>query len=82
MMVTVLYFSRLRELAGTAEETYEWEDGGQPLAVLLDQIHARHPALASWSGTLLLAVNGAYATRHDQVRPGDEIALMPPVQGG
>jgi len=81
-MVTVLYFSLLRELADTPQETYALVEEGQPLRVLLAQIHARHPAIAIWSGTILLAINGAYARAEDPLHCGDEVALMPPVQGG
>lgn len=81
-MVTVLYFSLLRELAGTEQETYPLVEEGQLLAVLLEQIHARHPSIASWSGTILWAINGTYARAEDPLHGGDEVALMPPVQGG
>lgn len=81
-MITVLYFSLLRELAGTDQETYPWAEEGQPLSVLLDQIHGRHPSIASWSGTILWAINGTYARAVDPLHCGDEVALMPPVQGG
>jgi sulfur-carrier protein len=81
-MITVLYFSLLRELVGTEQETYHLDEEGQPLAILLDQIHARHPAIANWSGTILWAINGTYAHAEDSLHSGDEVAVMPPVQGG
>ena len=35
-----------------------------------------------WDERLLLAVNAEFANRDSVLREGDEVALMPPVQGG
>ena len=42
----------------------------------------RHPGLAPMRDTLAFAVNGEYARMEDQVSPGDEVAVLPPVSGG
>lgn len=81
MRVTVLLFSLLRELAGTDRH----ELGLPPEATLgeaVDRVGEVFPRLAEWRGPLLLAVNGSYASRETPLAEGDEIALMPPVQGG
>lgn len=52
------------------------------VADVLERICHDYPALARQQRTLRLALNGAYAKPGDQVSPGDEVALIPPVAGG
>jgi molybdopterin converting factor subunit 1 len=80
MKVTVLFFSVLREIAGT--DRIEWETAGATLGELVATLSERYPGLAEWQGRLLLAVNGEYADPAMPLSAGDEVALMPPVQGG
>ncbi len=81
MKVTVLFFSVLRDLAGTDRIEVELSRGAV-LGNLVSELEADLPGLAEWKGRLLLAVNGAYAGRDALLAEGDEVALMPPVQGG
>lgn len=81
----VLFFSSLRDVAGTDALDWPWPPpagGAQTVATLLTEIYDRWPALASWDPRLLVAVDLAYATRDTPLAPGQEVALMPPVQGG
>ena len=81
MRVTVLFFSVLRDLTGT--DRLGWEVAAPAsLGGLVAEIALRYPDLAGWDSRLLLAVNGEYAGRDTLLANGDEIALMPPVQGG
>jgi len=81
MKVTVLFFSVLREIAGT--DRIEWETSEDAaLGELVASLSERFPGLAGWQGRLLLAVNGEYAGPATPLSAGDEVALMPPVQGG
>jgi molybdopterin converting factor subunit 1 len=83
MKVTVLFFSVLREIAGT--DRLEWpldDEGLATVGELVAALEARYPGLEGWKGRLLLAVNGEYADRATRIAAGDEVALMPPVQGG
>lgn len=81
MTLQVLYFSVLRDLTGTgaAEETVP---DGSTVADLLRHLYGKHPALAAWDASLLVAVNHTYTRRGEPLAEGDEVALMPPVQGG
>ncbi|MBL9158014.1 MAG: MoaD/ThiS family protein [Verrucomicrobiales bacterium] len=81
MKVTVLFFSVLREIAGTDRIERETSDGAT-LGELVADLEAHFTGLAAWDGRLLLAVNGEYADRSTPIAAGDEVALMPPVQGG
>lgn len=75
---TVLYFAALRDAAGTASERV---DADGDLGHLYDALSARHGF--RWPRTQLrVAVDGTFAHWHDPVRPGSEIAFIPPVSGG
>jgi molybdopterin converting factor subunit 1 len=82
MKVTLLFFSVLRDLSGCDRLELELPPHVATLSQLLDQLDQRMPGLAGWEGRLLLAVNGEYAAPSTTLANGDEIALMPPVQGG
>lgn len=81
----LLFFSSLRDVTGTEEIDWPWPPrggGAQTVAALLAGLYDRWPALAAWDARLLVAVDLTYARREDLLRPGQEVALMPPVQGG
>ena len=81
MTVKVLFFSLLRDLSGTDRLALELP-APSTLGEAVARIGKRFPSLAAWEGRLLLAVNGEYADRATVLADGDEVALMPPVQGG
>jgi molybdopterin synthase catalytic subunit/molybdopterin converting factor small subunit len=74
MRVTVRLFAGLRERAGTAR--LELED----VATVADVWPAL--GLGDEPGGLLYAVNRAYVERTQELRDGDEVAVIPPVSGG
>lgn len=85
IQVNVLFFSVLRDLAGSDRITVPIEvsdDAAATMGDLLATLYRAHPALEKWDNSLLLAVNAEFATRDTLLNEGDEIALMPPVQGG
>jgi molybdopterin converting factor subunit 1 len=84
IQVNVLFFSVLRDLAGGERITLSLESAecAPALRDLLAVLYETHPALEKWDNSLLLAVNAEFATRDTLLNEGDEIALMPPVQGG
>jgi len=80
-----LFFSSLRDTVGAEALDWPWppRSGGTPtVATLLGEVYDRWPALAAWDAQLLVAVDLTYATRETALLPGQEVALMPPVQGG
>jgi len=82
--VTILYFARLREAVGTPEEQLSLPDGiatvGALVAHLADTDEDKRFAFDGMD--LKFAVNQAQADADTPIRPGDEIALFPPVTGG
>jgi MoaD family protein len=81
MKVQVQFFSRLRDLAGVSEMEVEVEDGRQ-IADLLETLYARTPSLREWDKTILVAAGVEFVQRDYVLRAGDQISIMPPVQGG
>ena len=76
VMIRVKLFAALRERAGAGSVVVELPDG----AVLGDVWGAL--GLGDEPSGLLFAVNRAYADRSAPLRPGDEVAVIPPVSGG
>lgn len=84
MSVRVLYFAWVREQAGVAEEMVNLE-APTTLAALADRLAGRsegHARALSDRGRLRAAVNQEFSPWEAEVRPGDEVALFPPVTGG
>jgi molybdopterin converting factor subunit 1 len=81
MTCQILFFSTLKDCVGTAEMTWPLE---APMSVgeLYSHLTEKFPPLAKWRPSLLMAVNQAYVSVDALVSPGDEVAFMPPVQGG
>jgi molybdopterin converting factor subunit 1 len=79
--MTLLYFAQARQLAGVAVD--EWAVS-EPMSAdaLWAELLTRHPALAPLRGATRLARNGEFAAADAVFRPGDEVALIPPVSGG
>jgi MoaD family protein len=81
MRIKVQFFSQLRELAGAGDDAIELADGSTAQD-LLSQLYQRHPALEKWDRNLLLGVGVEFVARDYRLQPGDQVAIMPPVQGG
>jgi molybdopterin synthase sulfur carrier subunit len=81
----LLYFAWLRTRIGKAEERIEPPAGVTTVAALLDWLRSRGPGFAEAlkdTRVLRVAVNQQYVGWNHPVRPGDEVALFPPVTGG
>ena len=81
MKVHVQFFSRLRDLAGVSEMEIEVAEGAQ-ITDLLGMLYARTPSLRDWDKTILVAAGVEFVQRDYVLKAGDQISIMPPVQGG
>ncbi|MBI3505875.1 MAG: molybdopterin converting factor subunit 1 [Proteobacteria bacterium] len=83
--MNVLWFAWLRTRVGTAAETVEPPPEIDTVGKLLDWLAARSPghaeALAK-RAVVRVAVNQEYVKNDHPVKPGDEVAIFPPVTGG
>jgi molybdopterin converting factor small subunit len=81
MTVSVEFFAQLRDLAGTSKMQVELGDG-TTIQNLLNQIYAVKPQLKNHDATTLIGVGVDFVGRDYVIRTGDDVAIMPPVQGG
>ena len=83
MKVRVLFFSLLRDITKGEEIDFPLP-GEENVSVgrLLELLFEKYQGLRDWDDKLLIAVNCEYVSRDELVHSGDEIAIMPPVQGG
>jgi len=81
----LLYFAHLRTKIGTAEEQLDLPPGIGDVAALLEFLKGRGPKFADALGNrkaVRVAVNQTYVGWDHPVKPGDEVAIFPPVTGG
>ena len=81
MTIPVQLWSYFRDLAGTAQVAVEIPVDGS-VADVLTAVYARHPKLAALRHATLIAVGVEYQGPSYVLKPGDEVSLFPPVQGG
>jgi sulfur-carrier protein len=81
----LVYFAWLRSKIGKAEETVEPPAGIATPGALVDWLKTRGPGFAEAlkdRRVLRVAVNRHYVGWDFALKPGDEVALFPPVTGG
>lgn len=81
MTVRVQFFAHLRDAAGVSESAAHVPEGGS-VADLLTVLYGQYPQLRTWDGSILLGAGVEFVDRDYLLREGEEIAIMPPVQGG
>jgi sulfur-carrier protein len=81
MMLRVRYFASIREFTGLKEEQLEVPEGSTAEA-LKRKVQGLHVSLKPEEGNILVAVNGSFVEPKRILKPGDEVALFPPVSGG
>ena len=81
MKVRVEFYSQLRDLAGTAELNVDLP-AEATVADLLEKIYKKAPALRSRDKSTLVGAGVEFVDRTYKLKAGDEISIMPPVQGG
>lgn len=83
MNIKVLYFARLREELGIAEESIAFTAG--TVGALLDLLRSRGPVWAqqlSAERNYRVAVNQVLTDAATSLHAEDEVAIFPPVTGG
>ncbi len=78
MRIKLLYFAHARSVRGTAQEFIEVEPG----TLVRDLRAVLHARLGQAVPQFQLARNADYANPGDELRDGDEVAVIPPVSGG
>jgi molybdopterin converting factor subunit 1 len=78
--VQVRLFAAMAQQARTGVLTVDLPEGSAVGAVQ-SELRRRHPRMA-WPPGTMLAVNQEYAGEGTLLKPGDEVAVIPPVSGG
>jgi molybdopterin converting factor subunit 1 len=81
MQFSVRLFARARDLVGQDVALVELP-AGATVADLRRGLDTNYPALKSLLEKSALAINNEFADDSLPLRPGSEIALLPPVSGG
>jgi molybdopterin synthase catalytic subunit len=81
MKIDVQLFATLKDRAKAKTISVDVPDSAT-VAQLLDRVAAVYPALAPALPSALVAVNQEFAFPPTPLKPGDEVALFPPVSGG
>jgi molybdopterin converting factor subunit 1 len=79
--VKVLFFGRLKEIVGHAEESLE-SCHSATIEQLFAHFAARNPDLARFRSSLVASCNQEFAAWDTPLHSGDEVAFLPPVSGG
>ena len=81
MKVHVQFYSRLRDLAGVETVDLDAAEGTR-VSDLLERLYQKLPSLRPHDKNILVGAGLEFVNRDYKVRAGDEISIMPPVQGG
>jgi len=79
--ITVKFFARFRQMAGTGSTTISLP-AGSTLADLLAALPEKLPNLQLTPARTLLSVNREFAAADTSLQHGDEVGIFPPVSGG
>jgi MoaD family protein len=81
MKVRAQFYAQLRDLVGSREMDIDLEEGAT-VRDLLEQVYAEQPKLRVHDKGILIGAGVEFVDRKYKLKPGDEISIMPPVQGG
>lgn len=81
MKVNAHFFAQLRDLVGCETFAVDLPDGAV-VGNLLERIYTKFPTLRAHDKTILVGAGVEFVDRNYQLKPGEEISIMPPVQGG
>ena len=81
MKVRVQFYAQLRDMVGLRQLDVDVAEGST-ISELLEQIYAQQPKLRPHDKSILIGAGVEFVDRNYKLSPGDEISIMPPVQGG
>jgi molybdopterin converting factor small subunit len=81
MKIRVQFFAQLRDAIGSSELDLELKEGAS-VNELLAALYEQAPTLQKCDKSILVGAGLEFVGRDYILRPNEEIAIMPPVQGG
>jgi molybdopterin converting factor small subunit len=79
--IRLQFYAQLRDLSGVQELELELPQGAT-VRELLEKIYTQRPALRAHDKSILIGAGLEFVDRNYRLSPGQEIAIMPPMQGG
>ncbi len=79
--VTVKLFAVYQEAFDVSELELDFPDG-TPVQAVCDRLIAEHPKLSKWREITRFGVNLQFVAPDTILQNGDEVVLIPPVNGG
>ena len=81
MKTQVHFYAQLRELTRVEGVDVDLTEGAT-VSDVLQEIYRRFPPLRVHDNSILIGAGLEFVDRSYKLKPGEEIAIMPPVQGG
>lgn len=81
MKIRAQFYAQLRDLAGVPEIDVDLVEGAT-VRDLLELVYAQQPKLRLHDKSILIGAGVEFIDRNYKLSSGDEISIMPPVQGG
>jgi molybdopterin synthase catalytic subunit len=81
MQARVLFFGKLKDIAGSAERSVEFRSG-ETISELFERCASQNPELAPFRSSVVASRNQEFAPWSTVLESGDEVAFLPPVSGG
>jgi molybdopterin synthase catalytic subunit len=81
MQIRVLFFGILKDLAGKPSDSLSLPENAT-MGDVLSHYEQLFPRLKEMASSLAMSVNQEYSGPATMLKPGDEVALLPPVSGG
>jgi len=79
--VRAQFYAQLRDITQVAADEIDLADGAT-VSDLLGKIYQKFPALRVHDKSILVGAGVEFVERNYQPKSGEEISIMPPVQGG
>jgi molybdopterin converting factor small subunit len=81
MKARVQFYAQLRDLTGVQTLDVDLAEEAR-VSDLLENLYTKFPALRDRDKGILVGAGVEFVDRNYKLRPDNEIAIMPPVQGG
>jgi MoaD family protein len=81
MKIRAQFYAQLRDLVGASQLDVDLAKGAT-VRDLLEEIYRQQPSLRAHDKSILIGAGLEFVDRNYQLKPGDEVSIMPPVQGG
>ena len=75
------FYSRLKEIVGAAAFDLSVPENAT-VNDLLEKLQKNYPQLRDFGKSILCGIGVEFVDRNHELKDGDTIAIMPPVQGG